>query len=243
MLIHHGADRVGFEKPMAKWFRSWWLSNISVMDAGRPVLWAEARSTTAGTDTSTDTSTSADVVDIADATSYTLSIVDSWIAPPAGNTTAGNTTRTIHVYTNAPWVQLYVNGEPAGEAVPVPFFGWATFAAVPFEAGNLTAAALDHTAVSMVASETIFTGTVPSLYSHFTIIVLSLYSHCTIIVLSLSLRRSSHVHYTPYAIRIHYTHTIYTGGAAAAIKLVLDAPSPMTGTGPALVADGQVRGG
>jgi hypothetical protein len=178
------ADRVGFEKPLQSWFRSWWLSNISVMDAGRPVLWAEARNLTGMTDVDTNRTLSG-AAGTTDATSVTISIVDSWIAPPAAR---GNNTRSIHVYTNAPWVQLYVNSEPVSDKpVPVPFFGTATFAAVPFKAGNLTAAALDQTG-AIVARQTVF-----------------------------------------------------TGGAAAGIKLALDAPSPITGTGSHLVADGQVR--
>ena len=35
------------------------------------------------------------------------------------------------------------------------------------------------------------------------------------------------------------THTVQTGGSAATIRLSLDAPSPHTGTGSAMVADGQ----
>ena len=38
------ADWAGVLKPLAWWFRSWWLSNISRADAGRPALWPEAPS-------------------------------------------------------------------------------------------------------------------------------------------------------------------------------------------------------
>jgi hypothetical protein len=64
------ADRAGFEKPLAWWFRAWWLSNISVHDAGRPALWPGVA-----------------------ARPFVCHIVDSWAAPPAARTT-----RTVHVY-------------------------------------------------------------------------------------------------------------------------------------------------
>ena len=92
-----------------------WLSNISIADAGRPVL--------------TETGEAA-----ARATVY---IVDSWTPPPAGKTN-----RSIHVYTNAPSVRLWCNCELVGEAA-VAFFGSATFPNVTFAPGNLTAEALD----------------------------------------------------------------------------------------------------
>jgi hypothetical protein len=140
------------------WFRSWWLSNISLADAGRPVLVGAGK---------------------ADTTKSTVYIVDSWTPPPAGKTN-----RSIHVYTNAQSIRLWCNGKLVGQ-VAGSFFGSATFPAVPFESGNLTAEALD-----------------------------------------------------PLGSRLA-THTVQTGGSAAQIRLSLDAPSPRTGTGVALVADGQ----
>ena len=151
------ADWAGIEKPLFWWFRSWWLSNISVADAGRPFLVGPG-----------DT-----------ATGSTVYIVDSWTPPPTGKTN-----RSIHVYSNARSVRLWCNGELVGEAA-VAFFGSANFSAVPFSPGNLTAEALDAAGTRLA------------------------------------------------------THTVYTGGAAAQIRLSLDAPSPRSGTGSALVADGQ----
>lgn len=55
------ADWAGVLKPMSYWFRSWWLSNISVTDAGRPYLWSQSARSSAQT---------------------TVFIVDSWSAPP-----------------------------------------------------------------------------------------------------------------------------------------------------------------
>ena len=110
----------------------------------------------------------------------TVFIVDSWTPPPTGSLN-----RTIHVYTNAPLVRLWVNGRQASTST-VSFFGAATFDAVKFEPGNLTAEALDQSGSTRLA-----------------------------------------------------THTAETGGAAVQIRLSLDAPSPLFGTGDALVSDGQ----
>lgn len=106
------ADKAGFEKPIRWFLRSWWLSNVSSSDASRVVLWPEAN-------------------EPADETIY---IVDSWIAPPAGQTT-----RSLHVYTNAPFVRLWINGHQHAPPIAVPVWGEATFPAVPFVPGNLTA--------------------------------------------------------------------------------------------------------
>ena len=155
------ADRAGFQKPLAWWFRAWWLSNVSASDAGRPVLWSAA--------------TAQPIT--------TCHIVDSWVTPPAGQTT-----RSVHVYSNAATVQLYVNGKAVGiTPVAVPYFGMAVFPAVPYSPGNLTAVAMDSSSISR-----------------------------------------------PLA-----THSVFTPGALAQMTLTLDAPSQLTGTGSAMVADGQ----
>ena len=150
------ADWAGVKKPMSYWFRAWWLSNISIADSGRPVLWPGA-----------------------DQSGLTVYIVDSWVAPPPGSSV-----RSIHVYTNAPVVRLWRNGQVVRNAT-IPFFGFANFSGVEFEPGNLTAEALDVSGNRLG------------------------------------------------------THTVQTGGSAATIRLSLDAPSPHTGTGSAMVADGQ----
>jgi len=111
-------DLAGFEKPLHQWFASWWLSNVSTADAGRPVLWPEA----AG---------------------YTVAIVDSWTPPPSGSLN-----RSITVYTSAPLLRLWRNGELIGQ-VAVPYRGVASFPSVPFEAGNLTAEALDESGLRL----------------------------------------------------------------------------------------------
>jgi hypothetical protein len=96
------------------WYRSWWLANVSQADAGRPPL------------------------DAAN-TSVFVHVVESW-QPPA----SGKTTRSIHVYSNAPAVALLVNGAPvAGSPQAMPAFGAVNFASVPYTPGSVTAQALD----------------------------------------------------------------------------------------------------
>eukprot|EP00425_Heterocapsa_triquetra_P008678 CAMPEP_0195138142 /NCGR_PEP_ID=MMETSP0448-20130528/157226_1 /TAXON_ID=66468 /ORGANISM="Heterocapsa triquestra, Strain CCMP 448" /LENGTH=335 /DNA_ID=CAMNT_0040176399 /DNA_START=29 /DNA_END=1033 /DNA_ORIENTATION=- len=104
------ADVVGFDKESKWWLRSWWFSNISASDHGRPVLPDDEA---------------------------TVHIVDSWVPMQ------GRDTRSVTVYTNAPLVRLWLNGEVVSETMAVPLFGHALFAKVPFRPGNLTAEALD----------------------------------------------------------------------------------------------------
>lgn len=157
-------DRAGFLKPIRWWFRSWWYSNKSTGDAGRPTLWpAEAQDD--------------------DAHRTTVHIVDSWVPHPHPQVK----TRSIHVYTNAPFVRLAVNGVPATNVMAVPFFGMATFPEVVFAPGALVADALGPDGTTVVASHTI---------------------------------------QSPKAV-------------PTALVLAIEAPSPRTGTGATLVADGE----
>jgi hypothetical protein len=200
------SDIAGFTKETAYWLRSWWLSNISTSDAGRPVLGAgmhmnaasagmhiaAAVSTptpiTAATATATATATVSAVSTAAaaltatngDEGTWTVHIIDTW-AP-----VKGSSTRSIHVYSNAPSVRLEVNGKAvAGGAIVIPFFGMATFDSVTYAAGNLTAVALDSTGTAVAS------------------------------------------------------HTLVTAGAVAGVVLSIDVPSKATGTGSAVVLDGE----
>ena len=49
----------------------------------------------------------------------------------------------MHVYTNAPFARILVNGVIAGESLVVPAFGAASFYNVPFVAGAVVAQAVD----------------------------------------------------------------------------------------------------
>ena len=75
-------DAAGFTKETAYWFRLWWLSRTPTSDAGRPPL----------------------------ADSRTLFIVDAWQEGRRINGSALPSVRTVHVYTDAPWLRLELNG-------------------------------------------------------------------------------------------------------------------------------------
>lgn len=81
------------------------------------------------------------------ASSTTVHIVESWRAPLTG------TTRTIHVYTNAPFARLLVGSTPL-PAVPVGFFSFATFSDVAYAPGTLTAQALAADGTTVLATHT-----------------------------------------------------------------------------------------
>ena len=111
------SDLAGFYKETAYWLRSWWLSNISDTDAGKPKLaWPGLPPT-----------------------DITVFILEAWEPAPA---VYHRTDRRINVYTNAKGVKLELNGKPLAPVQPVEFFGQATFN-VTFSPGNLTAIAVD----------------------------------------------------------------------------------------------------
>ena len=168
-------DAAGFRKESAWWVQSLWLSAIPLTDAGRPPL-PDAR---------------------------TVHIVEAWrpAKPVDGSPVPAN--RSIHVYSDAPYVQLLLNGKPAGtpadraapttptsaltpgQPTPAGEYGITAFT-VPFSPGNLTAVAMSGSGFSHLAS-----------------------------------------------------HSLFTPGAVASLRLSLDAPSASTGTGLAVVADGE----
>ena len=108
-------DLAGFAKPPAWWYRSVWLSNISVADPGRPPLPLSETNTT-------------------------IRIVEAW---QAGVTQSRGTSRNIHVYSNAPLVGLFVNGAAvAGGLQKVPHWkASVTFQNVAYTDGTLSAKA------------------------------------------------------------------------------------------------------
>ena len=109
-------------------------------------------------------------------------IVEQWA--PSLN---GSTTRTIHVYANAPFVRLRLpSGELYGLPVPITSFGApAIFFRVPFTPGRITAEALGEDGATLLGTDS----------------------------------------------RVSW-------GAPAALVLAIDAPSPLTGTGKAVMLDG-----
>jgi len=106
-------DLAGFPKAAVFWFRSWWLANISSSSPDRPPLTATAAANL-------------------------VHIVETWKANPSDP----SKNRTIHVYTNAPWAMLTLNGKDVAVSPrAVPQFGYATFS-VAFDPGTLVATAL-----------------------------------------------------------------------------------------------------
>lgn len=114
-------DLSGILKAPAYWFRAHWLANVSATDAGRPPL---------------PQASAAAVV----------RIVELW-APP----TKPGGTRAINVYTNAPLVQLVVNGAPVGTPVS-PAAGVASFPTVVFAPGTIEARALASDGATVLAT-------------------------------------------------------------------------------------------
>lgn len=115
-------------------------------------------------------------------------LVESWESPDSWNKTRGNKTRAIHAYSNAPFIELFVNGKSQGSRAVVPMVqgpgSYAEWTAVPWEAGKLSAVAHDGTGKSLATADR------------------------------------------------------YTNGHANQLQLSIDAPSPATGTGKALLLDG-----
>lgn len=156
-------DLSGFAKAAAHWYRAFWLHAIPDTNADKAVLTGNR---------------------------HVVHIVESWESPDSFPLTKGNKSREIHVYSDTPQVELFVNGKSMGrKRIANPSASsdnsWAFYSAVPFIPGNLTAVALD-TNGQIVAQ-----------------------------------------------------HSRFTSGEAVALKLSIDSPSPTTGTGSALLLDGQ----
>lgn len=116
-------DVGGIPKAAAWWFRSWWLSNVTASDPGRPPLPAA------------DTAT-------------TVHLVESW-APPG----RGGSVRTLHAYSNAPFVQFSVNGAPVGGPLAMPPFGHVALN-VTYAPGTASVAALGSASGPVLATHT-----------------------------------------------------------------------------------------
>jgi len=155
-------DLCGFPKAAAFWYRTQWL--LTIPD---------------GPDKTFPTHGAHEVF-----------LVESWESPDSFNETRGNKTRSIHAYTSAPSVELFVNAKSQGARSVVPMAkgpgSYAEWLEVPWEAGSLVAKALDGEGA----------------------------------VVATAARRT-------------------LKGPATALLLTIDAPSHLTGTGGALLLDGQ----
>mmetsp|Transcript_13907 Transcript_13907/g.24923 ORF Transcript_13907/g.24923 Transcript_13907/m.24923 type:complete len:387 (+) Transcript_13907:74-1234(+) len=113
-------DLCGFPKSAAFWFRSQWLLD-------------------GNTSNSTDKPFPTDGMN-------QVHIVESWESPNNWNETRGNKTRSIHAYSNAPVIELLLNGKSQGSRsvhrmVHSNNPTYAEWEKVPWEAGELTAVA------------------------------------------------------------------------------------------------------
>jgi hypothetical protein len=153
-------DLCGFPKAAAFWYRTQWL--LSIAD---------------GPDKTFPTNGA-----------HEVHIVESWESPDSFPSTKGKKTRSIHAYSSAPSIELFVNGKSQGSKDVRPMIrgpgSYAEWTEVPWEAGTLQAIA--HVAGKEVARD-----------------------------------------------------TRTTNGPPAALSLSIDAPSAATGTGSALLLDGQ----
>lgn len=154
-------DLVGFPKAAAFWYRTQWLLTTPDDDA-KPFA-------TNG--------------------SHEVHLVESWESPNSFPQTKGNKTRTIHAYSSAPTIELFVNDKSQSvKNVTTMLQGPGSYAEwidVPWEAGNLTAIARDASG-NAVAWD-----------------------------------------------------TRLTNGEPTALRISLDSPNKITGTGSSLFADGQ----
>lgn len=110
-------DLVGFPKHAAFWFRTQWLLHADDARVDKPFK-------------TNDT--------------YEIQIVESWESPRTWNMTKDETTRTVHVYSNTPYIELFVNDKSYGSRTVTPMnYGtdgsYAEWIDVPWEHGTLTA--------------------------------------------------------------------------------------------------------
>lgn len=87
----------------------------------------------------------------------TAYLVESWA--PNG---AGGPNRTLHAYSNAPFVRLSVNGVPVGPDIAMPTFGVVTWHNVTYAPGTATVAALSSRGSSPIASHTRYSWGAPT---------------------------------------------------------------------------------
>ena len=166
-------DLAGFAKASAYWYRSWWLYNglQKNTNGGVDVPLNPPKLVNPGESPTEDNPEDG----------YLVHIVQHWEEKEL------ESIRTIHVYTNAPYAELILNGKSQGVKELV-WQGWAQWDDITYEAGYITAIAIDDKN-STVA-----------------------------------------------------THTVLTTGEARRIQAFIDVPNEDTGTGSALLLDGQDAG-
>lgn len=93
-------DLCGFPKSAAFWFRSQWLLQ-SPASPSYGIIISSSSSTSTSSINNGKPFSSNGIVEV--------HIVESWESPENWKETKGNTTRTIHAYSNAPVIELFVN--------------------------------------------------------------------------------------------------------------------------------------
>lgn len=134
-------DLCGFPKSAAFWFRSQWLLGVSDSRVDKPFSTHGA---------------------------HEVHIVEYWESPNNWNETKGNKTRAIHAYTNAPFVELFANGESQGILPVVPMVtgaggSYAEWPTVPWAPGSLTAVARSVNGTSVAQASRATNGQVAGL--------------------------------------------------------------------------------
>ena len=136
-------DLAGFAKASAYWYRAWWLyggmHNASLTGEDVPRNPPKLVNPRDAGKTSQDNPQDG----------YLVHIVQRWEPRP------GATSYTIQVYTNAPMVDLAVNGKSLGPQTLV-WQGWAQWDNVPYSKGKIEATAMDSNK-KVVASQTVET--------------------------------------------------------------------------------------
>jgi len=132
-------DLAGFAKASAYWYRAWWLYSAQHNQSSNGDYPVNPPSLVDPDATPSEENTH---------DGYLVHIVEHW--EPNDNAS----TRTIHVYTNAPMAELFINNKSQG-ILQLDWQGWAEWK-VTFSPGNLTATALSSDK-QVFASHTVLT--------------------------------------------------------------------------------------
>ena len=132
-------DLAGFAKASAYWYRAWWLYSAQHNQSSNGDYPVNPPSLVDPDATPSEENTH---------DGYLVHIVEHW--EPNDNASS----RTIHVYTNAPMAELFINNKSQG-ILQLDWQGWAEWK-VTFSPGNLTATALSSDK-QVFASHTVLT--------------------------------------------------------------------------------------
>ena len=144
-------DLCGFPKASAFWFRSQWLlESQALSDSSPPTTFTKA---------SIANGRPFEAKELVE-----VHIVESWESPNHWNQTRGNTTRTIHVYSNARVVELFVQGHKSkqptslGKRIIVPMVEgnegtYGEWQNIPWKPGSLLAIAQSSEGVELARAK------------------------------------------------------------------------------------------